>query len=444
VPTSRKPTIPHEEPIAGKETLEEAMALETNPAKRLFLILGPGLITGASDDDPSGIGTYSVTGAQFGYATLWTALFCFPLMTATQIICSRVGQVSGQGVAGVLRRHYPRWLLYPAVGALLAANTLNAGADIGAISAAVNLLVPIPIAAMIVPIAVAIVVLQIFGSYRLIANVFKWLALALLAYVAAALFARPGAVDVLRHTFVPTIRLNSDFIAVLVAILGTTISPYLWFWQASQEVEEEISMGRTTIAKRRGATEAEKKYSAWDTIIGMFASQVVMYFIILTTAATLFTAGKTDIASAADAANALRPLAGGGATVLFAVGLIGVGMLAVPVLTGSGAYAVSEAFGWKYGLDKKPARAKQFYAVIALSSGIGMLINFVGINPIDALFWTAVINGVLAPPLLALVMHIANNDKVMGKDRTGFLVSSLGWLTVAVMSVAAVALFFTL
>ena len=439
----KKPTIPHEEPTAGEETLEEAMALETNPAKRLFLILGPGVVTGASDDDPSGIGTYSVTGAQFGYATLWTALFCFPLMTATQIICSRVGQVSGQGVAGVLRRHYPRWLLYPAVGALLVANTLNAGADIGAISAAINLLVPIPIAAMIVPIAVAIVVLQIFGSYRLIANVFKWLALALLAYVAAALFARPSAVDVLRHTFVPTIRLNSDFIAVLVAILGTTISPYLWFWQASQEVEEQISMGRTTIASRRGATEAEKKYSAWDTIIGMLASQVVMYFVILTTAATLFTAGKTDIASAADAAAALRPLAGSGATVLFAVGLIGVGVLAVPVLTGSGAYAVSEAFGWKYGLDRKPARAKQFYAVIALSSGVGMLINFVGINPIDALFWTAVINGVLAPPLLALVMHIANNDKVMGKDRPGFLVSSLGWLTVAIMSVAAVAFFFT-
>ena len=439
----RKSTISQEEPTAGKETLEEAMALETNPAKRLFLILGPGLITGASDDDPSGIGTYSVTGAQFGYATLWTALFCFPLMTATQIICSRVGQVSGQGVAGVLRRHYPRWLLYPAVGALLTANTLNAGADIGAISAAINLLVPIPIAAMIIPIAVAIVVLQIFGSYRLIANVFKWLALALLAYVATTLFARPAAVDVLRHTFVPTIRLNSDFIAVLVAILGTTISPYLWFWQASQEVEEQISMGRTTIAKRRGATEAEKKYSAWDTIIGMAASQVVMYFIILTTAATLFTAGKTDIASAADAADALRPLAGSGATVLFAVGLIGVGVLAVPVLTGSGAYAVSEAFGWEYGLDKKPARAKQFYAVIALSSGIGMLINFIGINPIDALFWTAVINGVLAPPLLALVMHIANNDKVMGKDRTGLLVSSLGWLTVAIMGVAAVAFFFT-
>lgn len=439
----KEPTIAHEEPTAGKETLEEAMALETNPAKRLFLILGPGVVTGASDDDPSGIGTYSVTGAQFGYATLWTALFCFPLMTATQIICSRVGQVSGHGVAGVLRRHYPRWLLYPAVGALLVANTLNAGADIGAISAAINLLVPIPIAAMIVPIAVAIVVLQIFGSYRLIANVFKWLALALLAYVAAALFARPSAIDVLRHTFVPTIRLNSDFIAVLVAILGTTISPYLWFWQASQEVEEQISMGRTTIASRRGATEAEKKYSAWDTIIGMAASQVVMYFVILTTAATLFTAGKTDIASAADAADALRPLAGNGATVLFAVGLIGVGVLAVPVLTGSGAYAVSEAFGWKYGLDRKPARAKQFYAVIALSSGIGMLINFVGINPIDALFWTAVINGVLAPPLLALVMHIANNDKVMGKDRTGLLVSSLGWLTVAIMSVAAVAFFFT-
>lgn len=437
------PIIPHKEPAGGAATLEAAMAKERNPIKRFFLLLGPGLVTGASDDDPSGVGTYAVAGASFGFATLWTALISFPLMTATQVICSRVGQVSGRGMAGVLRHHYPRWVLYPAVAALVIANTLNAGADIGAIAAAINLLIPIPVAAMIVPIALLIVALQIWGSYRFIASTFKWLALALLAYVGAAVFARPDAGDVLKHTFVPTLKLDKDYIALLVALLGTTISPYLWFWQSNQEVEEEISMGRTSVAARKGVTEAEKKYSALDTTIGMFASNVVMYFIILTTAATLFTSGNTDINSAADAAEALRPLAGSGATILFAVGLIGTGSLAIPILTGSAAYAVSEAFGWKYGLDRKPGRAKQFYAVIAASTLIGMLINFVGINPIDALVWTAVINGVLAPPLLLIIMLIANNEKVMGKDRNGPITNALGWITVALMSVAALALFFT-
>ena len=442
-PDDRGPIIPHKEPAGGTATLEAAMAEERNPIKRLLLVLGPGLVTGASDDDPSGIGTYAVAGASFGFATLWTALISFPLMAATQMICSRVGQVSGRGVAGVLRHHYPRWLLYPAVAALVMANTLNAGADIGAIAAAINLLVPIPIVAMIVPIALLIIALQIWGSYRFIANTFKWLALALLAYVGAAVFARPDAGEVLKHTFVPTIKLDKDYIALLVALLGTTISPYLWFWQSNQEVEEEISMGRTSVAARKGVTDAEKKYSALDTTIGMFASNVVMYFIILTTAATLFTSGNTDINSAADAAEALRPLAGSGATILLAVGLIGAGLLAVPVLTGSAAYAVSEAAGWKYGLDRKPSRAKQFYGIIAASTLIGMLINFVGINPIDALFWTAVINGVLAPPLLFIIMLIANNEKVMGEDRNGPITNALGWITVAVMSVAALALFFT-
>jgi len=364
-------------------------------------------------------------------------------MTATQMICARVGQVSGRGVAGVLRHHYPRWLLYPAVSALVLANTLNAGADIGAIAAAINLLIPIPIAAMIVPIALLIIALQVWGSYRFISNTFKWLALALLAYIGAAAFARPDAGEVLKHTFIPTIKLDGDYIALLVAILGTTISPYLWFWQSNQEVEEEISMGRTSVAARKGATDAEKKYSALDTTIGMFASNVVMYFIILTTAATLFKAGNTNINSAADAAEALRPLAGSGATILLAVGLIGAGLLAIPILTGSAAYAVSEAFGWRYGLDRKPGRAKQFYGIIAASTLIGMLINFVGINPIDALFWTAVINGVLAPPLLVIIMLIANNEKVMGRDRNGPITNALGWITVALMSAAAIALFFT-
>jgi NRAMP (natural resistance-associated macrophage protein)-like metal ion transporter len=436
--------IPHEEPAAGTATLEAAMAAEANPVKRFFLLLGPGLVTGASDDDPSGIGTYAVAGASFGFATLWTALLSFPLMTATQIICSRIGQVTGRGLAGVLRRHYSRWLLYPAVAGLVVANTLNAGADIGAIAAAVNLLVPIPIIAMIVPIALLIVALQIWGSYRFIADTFKWLALALLAYVLAAIFARPGAVEVLRGTFVPTIRFDGKFIALLVAILGTTISPYLWFWQASQEVEEEMSMGRTTIAQRRGATNAEKKYSAWDTAIGMFSSNVVMYFIILTTAATLFKSGNTNINSATDAAAALRPLAGSGATILLAVGLIGAGLLAIPILTGSAAYAVAESLGWKYGLDRKVARAKPFYAVIAASTLIGMLINFVGLNPIDALFWTAVINGVIAAPLLVVIMLIAQNKAVMGEDRVGPITTSLGWIAVGVMGAASVALLFTL
>jgi NRAMP (natural resistance-associated macrophage protein)-like metal ion transporter len=439
-----RPVIPHEEPAAGTVTLEAAMAAETNPVKRFFLLLGPGLVTGASDDDPSGIGTYAVAGASFGFATLWTALLSFPLMTATQIICSRIGQVTGRGMAGVLRRHYSRWLLYPAVAGLVVANTLNAGADIGAIAAAVNLLVPIPIVAMIVPIALLIVALQIWGSYRFIANTFKWLALALVAYVLAAIFARPGAAEVLRGTFVPTIELHKDFIALLVAILGTTISPYLWFWQASQEVEEEISMGRTTIAQRKGATDAEKKYSAQDTAIGMFASNVVMYFIILTTAATLFKSGNTNINSATDAAAALRPLAGSGATILLAVGLIGAGLLAIPILTGSAGYAVAESLGWKYGLDRKVAGAKPFYAIIAASTLIGMLINFVGLNPIDALFWTAVINGVIAAPLLVVIMLIAQNKSVMGEDRVGPITTSLGWITVGVMGAASVALLFTL
>lgn len=419
------------------------MAAEPNRIKRFFLLLGPGLVTGASDDDPSGIGTYAVAGASFGFATLWTALLSFPLMTATQIICARIGQVTGRGLSGVLRQHYPRWLLYPAVAGLVIANTLNAGADIGAIAAAVNLLVPIPIIAMIVPIALLIVALQTWGSYRLIANTFKWLTLALLGYVFAALFARPGAAEVLRGTFVPTIRFDGKFIALIVAILGTTISPYLWFWQASQEVEEEISMGRKTIAQRRGATNAEKRFSAWDTAIGMFSSNVVMYFIILTTAATLFKTGNTNISSATDAAAALRPLAGPGATILLAVGLIGAGLLAIPILTGSAAYAVAESLGWKYGLDRKVARAKPFYAVIAASTFIGMLINFIGLNPIDALFWTAVINGVIAAPLLVIIMLISQNKTVMGKHRVGPLTTALGWITVAIMAVATVALLFT-
>ncbi len=276
------PKMPHDGSLIG-DTLEEPLAREPNPIKRFFRILGPGLITGASDDDPSGIGTYATAGASLGFATLWTALLTLPMMAAVQFICAKIGLVCGCGVAGVLRRHYSRWLLYPVVAALTIANTINAGTDIGAIAAAVNPLVPIPISAMVVPVAVIILAFQIWGSYRFIAHVFKWLTLALLAYIGAAFFARPDWKMVLQATIVPTLRWDTTFLVTLVAILGTTISPYLFFWQASEEVEEEKSMGRRTLSQRLGASDVELKHAAWDVDAGMFFSIAVMYFIMLAT-----------------------------------------------------------------------------------------------------------------------------------------------------------------
>jgi NRAMP (natural resistance-associated macrophage protein)-like metal ion transporter len=414
-----------------------------NPVRRLLRILGPGLITGASDDDPSGIGTYAMVGARLGYTPLWTALATFPLMAAVQFICAKIGLVSGQGIAGVLRQHYPRTLLYAVVVGLMAANTLNAGADLLAIAAGVNLLLPVPIAALIVPIAVGILALQVWGSYRLIARTFKWLTLALFAYIASALFARPDWGEVLRGTFLPTFRFDGTFLAALVAILGTTISPYLFFWQATQEVEEQSSRGRKRLWHRRGATDGELTYAFWDVSIGMFFSNVVMYFIMLANAATLHRSGQTDINSAADAAEALRPLAGNAATALMALGLVGTGLLAVPILTGSAAYAVCETFGWKCGLDAKPGKAREFYAVLGVSTAGGLLIDFVGVNPVDALFWTAVVNGFLAPPLLVVIMLIANSEPVMGKRVNRWWENVLGWAATLVMFAAAVALVLT-
>jgi len=433
--------IPHKDPAIGTGALEAPR--QPNPVQRFLKILGPGFITGASDDDPSGIGTYSVAGASLGFATLWTALLSYPLMFAVQYICAKIGLVSGRGLAGVIREYYPRWLLYGAVSLLVIANTINAGADIGAIAAAINLLVPIPAVVLIVPIALVILVVQIWGSYRLIARVFKWLTLALLAYIGSALFSHPNVLDVLRATFIPTIRFDGVFLSTLVAILGTTISPYLFFWQSDEEVEEEISLGRTKLKQRQGATDTELHYAGLDVGIGMFFSNLVMYFIIFSAAATLFKTGHTHIQSATDAAQALRPIAGNAASILLAVGLIGSGFLAVPILTGSGAYAVAESFGWRYGLDQKPGRARSFYGIIVASTLIGMLINFVGINPISALFWTAVLNGVLAPPLLVIILLVANNRQVMGKRVNGRLLNVLGWLAVGVMTVAALALVLT-
>jgi NRAMP (natural resistance-associated macrophage protein)-like metal ion transporter len=415
-----------------------------NALTRFLNRLGPGLITGASDDDPSGIATYTQAGAALGFATLWTAIVTLPLMIVVQHICAKIGMVSGRGLASVLKRYYSRWLLYPAVAALVIANTINAGADIAAISAAINIFVPVPIAAMVVPIAIIILVVQVWGSYHLIVKVFKWLTLSLFAYVIAAFLAKPDWSAVVWATIVPQISLSGEYITTIVAILGTTISPYLFFWQASEEVEEETCIvGRRSLSQRRGASDKEIRNEKIDTVVGMVFCNVVFYFVILAAASTLHASGKTSIQSAAEAAQALAPLAGNLATVLFAIGLIGAGLLAVPVLTGSAAYAVAETFDWPEGLDEKPRDAKKFYVVIAASTLVGVGIDLIGINPITALFWTAVINGLVAPPLLVLVMLIANNNKVMGKRVNGPMTNIVGWLAAAIMFAAAVGMALT-
>jgi NRAMP (natural resistance-associated macrophage protein)-like metal ion transporter len=416
----------------------------SNPVKEFLARLGPGLITGASDDDPSGIGSFTQAGAAFGYATLWTAFFLLPLMIVVQHISAKIGMVSGRGLASVLKHYYCRWILFPAVACLVIANTINAGTDILAIAAAINLLIPIPILALVVPIAVAIVVLQVWGSYQLIVKVFKWLVLALFAYVIAAFLARPNWSFVVKATFLPPISLTSDYLMTIVALLGTSISPYLFFWQASEEVEEErCVVGRRLLSQRKGATNKELSDEKIDTITGMALSQVVMYFVILAAASTLHVAGKTNIQSATEAAQALTPLAGKLASVLFSVGLIGAGLLGVPVLTGSAAYAVAETFNWKEGLDEKPRAAKKFYVVIAASTLVGIAVAFAGVDPITALFYTAVINGVVAPPLLVVIMLIANNKKVMGKRTNGVFANVVGCFATALMFAAAIAMFVT-
>ena len=419
------------------------MDRNNNPIKKFLNRLGPGLITGASDDDPSGIGTYTQAGAALGFATLWTAIVTLPLMIVVQHICAKIGMCSGRGLAGVLRRYYSKWLLYPTVIGLVIANTINAGADIAAISAAINIFVPIPISVMVIPIALAIVALQVWGSYHLIVRVFKWLTLSLFAYVIAAFLAKPDWSAVFHATIVPQISFTSQYVTTIVAILGTTISPYLFFWEASEEVEEEKSEGRAKLSERKGATDVEIRKEKIDTIIGMLFCNVVFYFVILSAGATLHVSGQTSIQSATEAAQALRPLAGDLATVLFAIGLIGAGLLAVPVLTGSAAYAVAETLGWPSGLDEKPRHAKKFYAVIALSTLVGVAIDFLGINPITALFWTAVINGVVAPPMLVVVMLVANNKRVMGNRTNGIATNIIGWLAAIIMFAAAVGMFAT-
>ncbi len=410
------------------------------PVRRFFGNLGPGLITGAADDDPSGISTYSVTGAAFGYAQLWTALFSFPLMAAVQLMCARLGMVTGQGLAGVVRHRYPRWVLWGACALLIVANVINIGADLGGMAAVTELVTGVKSLVWTPLYAGLIVSLLFWSSYRTIARTFKWLTLVLFAYVLAAFLARPDWHGVLRATLVPQIQWSRDYLATLVGILGTTISPYLFFWQSSQEVEEERALGRRTMSEREGSTDEELQRARTDVVTGMFFSNFVMYFIILTTAATLHAHGQTHIMTARQAAEALRPLAGDGAYWLFTLGLIGTGMLGVPVLAGACAYAVAEAGVWRGSLEDRPRLAPKFYAVVAVSMVLGLALDYAGFDAVAMLFWSAVVNGVLAPPLIVLVVLLTSDRTVMGERVNSPLLRWLGWVTAAMMAAAATAM----
>ena len=405
-------------------------------------VLGPGLITGASDDDPSGIGTYSQVGSRFGYGLLWTSLFTFPLMAAVQELCARVALHTGVGLGTSLRRKFPTWLVGLCILALFVANTINVGADLGAVAAAGSMLTrgAVPKIWLVAPVAALILALQLFLTYGVIFKVFKWLTLALFAYVATGVIVHPDLRQVIFATVVPQVSLNRDYIAGLVAILGTTISPYLFFWQASSEVDEMRAAGKRTEAQRRGVKRSELRDARTDIFVGMLFSNVVMFFIMVTAAAVLHAHGKTDVQSAEQAAQALAPLAGQWSFVLFAVGMIGTGLLAMPILTGSAAYAVKEFFGLKGALSDRAAYRPTFYGIMALSTVIGIAINLIGIDTMRALFLTSVINGLVAPPILILIVLLGSSRDVMGKMVSGRLSKALTWATVALMCAAAIGL----
>ncbi|MCK9686153.1 NRAMP family divalent metal transporter [Scleromatobacter humisilvae] len=407
--------------------------------KGLAALVGPGLLTGASDDDPSGIGTYSQVGAQFGTGMLWTMVFSYPLMVAAQLICARIGRVTGKGLAGNLREHYPRWALYPLVLLLLVANTINIGADLGAMGAAVRLLLPGEAGWYTVAFGLLSVVLEVMVPYHRYVHVLKWLTLALFAYLAIGFFVKIPWGQVLHDTFLPKLSFDKAAVTAIVAIFGTTISPYLFFWQASQEVEDldACDEDKPLLEAPHQATEQLHRIGV-DTYLGMGASNVVAFFIILTTAATLHAHGVHDIESAAQTAQALKPVAGQFASALFAMGIVGTGLLAVPVLAGSAAYAVGETMQWKSSLESKPGKARGFYAVIAVATLVGTAMNFVHVNPIKALFWTAVINGVIAVPMLAAVMLVAAKQKAMGRFAISGTLRTMGWITTAVMAACVV------
>lgn len=401
---------------------------------QFFAKLGPGLITGASDDDPSGIATYSQVGAQFGYGLLWTMLLSYPLMAAIQEICARIGRVTGCGLAANLRKSYPRPLLYFVLIAMTMANVFNLGADIGAMGTSVALILPANVMLLTVMFGIISLVAVLFIPYSTYAKYLKWLTFSLFAYIGVVFFVHIPWPTVLRATLIPQLAFKKEFLMALIAVLGTTISPYLFFWQASQEVEEvKANHGEKPLkrAPAQACVQIERIHT--DTYIGMAFSNIVAFFIILTAASTLHTHGITEVSTCAQAAAALSPIAGRFASVLFVCGIVGTGLLAVPVLASSAAYGIGEGCHWRVSLEKRPLQAVGFYSVIGISIGTGLLLNFLHIDPVKALFWAAILNGLVAAPLMAVIMLMASNRKVMGKFVIPPYLRWVGWAATAVM-----------
>lgn len=432
--------------VLGKG-IEEAVKVEkklsqekpVKMAKKYWHVLGPGLTTGAADDDPSGIATYSQTGAKYGFQLLWLAPLTLPLMAVIQEMCARIGMVTGRGLAANIRRHYPRWVLYFCAGLLFFANTFNLGADLGMMAKTTQLLFPrLAFAALVVGFALLSLALQIFISYERYSKYLKYLALALLCYVFSALSVKLDWSEIFKHSFLPNFNFSKEQIFLICGILGTTISPYLFFWQTSQEVEEEIKDGKTKIEARQGVSGKELKNMRIDVWSGMIFSNAAMFFIIVACAGTLFVNGLTNINTAQEAALALRPFAGNFAYLLFALGIIGVGLLGVPILAGSASYALSESFGWRHGLYRKLKQASAFYGVIIISVLAGLLMNFIGLDPIKTLIYAAVLNGIIAPVIMILIVGISSDKNIMGERANGPLVKIIGWLTILIMSAVGI------
>ena len=432
--------------VSESESVDSGAFAEDSPSRKSFIRkLGPGLITGVSDDDPSGIATYSQAGAQFGYAMLWTALFSYPLMTAMQEISARIGRVTGRGIAANMRKYSPPLLLYSVVSLLFAASVFNLGADLGAMGAASQLLIGGSTTPYVVFFASISLILQIYIPYTSYAKYLKWLTLAVLSYVLVAFVVRVPWPEALSATFFPSLSLDAKYCATLTAVLGTTISPYLFFWQASQEVEE-VRVNQAEQALKQSPHQAAVQFERIraDTWFGMAVSNIVAFFIILTAASTLHRSGVVDVQTSAQAAKALEPIAGRFAFSLFAAGIVGTGLLAVPVLAGAAAYSVAETFKWRGSLQRKPHKAKRFYGVLTAATLIGLSLNLVKIDPIRALFWSAIINGVVAVPVMVVVMLLSANRKVMAEFGIPILLKIFGWTATAAMFLATVAMFVTL
>lgn len=413
-------------------------ASERRPS--LARAVGLGIIAGAADDDCSAIGTYASAGAQFGLGFLWTAPVTFPMMFVVVYLSSKLGQVTGKGLFAVVKDHFPKWVMWPLLVGVLAGNTIEAGADIAGMAASLNIFLPVPPFLTVIGVAAAILLLQMFGSYTLIRNIFRWLALSLFAYAGSAMLAKPDPWQVLWGTLIPHIEFSNDFLSIMVAVIGTTLSAYLYTWQSNVEVEEKIAAGRTKLSERQGASEGDLRRSQRDIVIGMAFSNIIMFFIVLSTGATLHKAGQTAIDNAAQAAQALQPLAGSAASFLFALGIIAVGFLAVPVMTTGAAYDLAQAVGWKSSLHAKPNEAKAFYLLIAAFTLIAVLLNSLGFNPMKALVYSGIVQGFSTPILLLVIVLMTNDRRLMGDKVNSVWLNILSWATVVSIFAATLGL----